>query len=159
MSALAFDAKSEKLASAAMDGMVKLWNSDQAPHPLTLNGHAVAVQSVAFSPDGERLMTGSRDGVLKVWDAANGQVTLTLEAQRGEVNALALSRDGRRLAAALPDGTAAIRDVATGAPELKSVVGSAFTALSAPGILKITAFTDTAAGTCRVRAKSVSLRG
>jgi len=54
---------------------------------------------------------------------------------------------------------ATITKAATGAPELKTVVGAAFPVLSAPGILKVTAFTDTPAGTCRVRAKTVSLRG
>src|SRR5262249_18064966 len=66
---LAFTPGGKRLASAGLDGTVKLWDVEARQEALLLRGHISAVEGVAFSRDGSRLATGDNDGKGKVWDA------------------------------------------------------------------------------------------
>ena len=95
--AAAFDLQGKLLATAASDGMIKLYDAAAGRHIMTLQGHTHHVLSVAFSPDGNRLASSSVDGSVRIWDTTTGRETLRL---RGDVIELAFSPDGRRLAGA-----------------------------------------------------------
>ena len=64
-----FSADGKRLASASMDGMVKVWDTTTGQETLTLKGHNNTVGSVTFSPDGQRLASASEDRTVKLWDA------------------------------------------------------------------------------------------
>ena len=76
---VSFSPDGTRLASASMDGTVKVWDAATGQETLTLQGHAKGVRSVCFSPDGTRLASASMDGTVKVWDVATGQELLTLQ--------------------------------------------------------------------------------
>ncbi|MFI7535866.1 helix-turn-helix domain-containing protein [Streptosporangium sp. NPDC049376] len=106
------------LASASMDGTVRLWDltDPHRPTPLAvLTGHTKGVTSAVFSADGHLLATGSDDGTARLWDVADPRrprALATLTGHTGVVRALALSPDGRTLATASYDRTARLWDVA-----------------------------------------------
>jgi WD40 repeat protein len=65
------------VASASLDGTVRLWHASTGKQIAVLIGHGVAagdkvlqgeVYSVDFSDNGKLLASGSRDGTALVWD-------------------------------------------------------------------------------------------
>ncbi len=71
----AFSPDSRRLATAAWDGTVRLWDEATGLELLTLQGHTKGVMySVAFSPDGRRLVAGTGRDVtgdkIVMWSAS-----------------------------------------------------------------------------------------
>ncbi len=61
-----------QLASASLDGTVRLWDAESGATLHTLTGHDNWVLSVAWSPDGAALVSASTDGTVRVWNAESG---------------------------------------------------------------------------------------
>jgi serine/threonine protein kinase len=119
---VAFSPDGKLLATAGMDGTVKLWSTATRRQLLTLGGHTEAVQAVAFSPDGRWLASAGQDQSVKVWDAATGRELLTFAGHEGPVWSVAFSpleeaspgKLGRWLASAGQDQSVQVWDAATG---------------------------------------------
>jgi WD40 repeat protein/tRNA A-37 threonylcarbamoyl transferase component Bud32 len=109
-----FSPDGKHLASASLDGTVKIWDVPTGEETLTLRGHRAFVWSVAFSPDGKRVASASSDRTVKVWDAATGQIILTFRGHTDLVRSVAFSPDGKHLASASLDRTVKVWDAATG---------------------------------------------
>jgi WD40 repeat protein len=107
VTALAFSADGQMLASGGLDGSVHLWNlAGERPERYgTMRGQLGEVQALAFSPKEPYLINGSsamRDGHMWRWDyterdPSRGRSLVPSEPNR--VDALAFSRDGSKLAA------------------------------------------------------------
>jgi WD40 repeat protein len=61
-----------RLASGAVGGTIKLWDSDSGQLQATLQGHSGSVNALAVLPGG-RLASGAIDGTIKLWDSASGE--------------------------------------------------------------------------------------
>jgi WD40 repeat protein len=64
---LAWAPGSDVLASAAVGGLIHLWDPATGAELAALRGHSADVQGLAFSPDGTCLISGGRDRTLRVW--------------------------------------------------------------------------------------------
>jgi len=99
------------LASAAADGVVKLWDLTTFGELRTIIAHRVAAEAVAVSPDGKLIASGADDGRLRIYDAANGREVYTFEPVQGAIRAVAFSPDGALVAASGDDMKVRLWDV------------------------------------------------
>jgi hypothetical protein len=68
--AVAFHPDGTRLATAARDGAVWLWDLARGEAVARLPRHKSFVWSLAFSPDGTTLASGSGDATVRMWDTA-----------------------------------------------------------------------------------------
>jgi WD40 repeat protein len=120
---VAFNPDGGRLATAAMDPTVMVWDVAAGKQLVTLRRQCDSpTLAVAFSPDGRKLVTGgwgkrvTDDWAqqVSVCDAATGQELRTLEGHTSSVHGLAFSRDGRYLATGGSDRTLRLWDPETG---------------------------------------------
>jgi WD40 repeat protein len=101
-------------ASGDGNGIVHIWNVNDARELHALSGHRAAVNDVAFRPDGRVLASASHDGTVMLWNAATGKELGTPIGHQGSVRSVSYRPDGRVLASAGHDGTVRLWDSTTG---------------------------------------------
>ncbi len=104
---VAFNPQGDRLASASLDGTIKIWQSDSGRELYTLpHSRSGWATGVAFNSTGAWLASAGADGRVIIWDAATGRQRLSLSGA-GAVNGLAVAAGGNvteLLAAACADG-------------------------------------------------------
>jgi WD40 repeat protein/serine/threonine protein kinase len=94
---IAFSPDGKRLATASLDGKVRVWDV-AAGKELFSKDASGGAYCVAFSPDGQLLAAGEGDGGAVVWEAVSGKERLTCRAPQLGVASVAFSPDSRRLA-------------------------------------------------------------
>ena len=91
------------LASASIDGTVRLWNPNTGEQEATLD-HESPVLDIAFSPEGDVLASANINGSVRLWDPdtrtvrallGHGSPVTTVAFGRDKHSAITGSRDGR----------------------------------------------------------------
>ncbi len=99
VSAMAFSADEQHLATGSWDGVIKLWDATTAT--LLWTSPAVdVIMGLAFSPDGRALVSGGTDGHIRIWDATSGASLQSLNEHTGPVFCVSWSPNGEILASA-----------------------------------------------------------
>ncbi|MCP3916045.1 MAG: protein kinase [bacterium] len=116
ISALTYDPRGMRIASASHDGTVLLWDHEEDDLPHTFEQHTGAVLDVEFSPDGKWLVSASSDKTLCIWDATTGELLEQLGQHEAGVTALAVHPNGTYVASGDADGGLIVWDTTTWAP-------------------------------------------
>ena len=114
VTSVAFSADGKRLASADLDGAVKVWDAISGQELLTLKADIFDVASVTFSADGKWLASASQDGTVKMWDSTSGQEMHTLKGHTDAVRNVTFSADGKFLASGSDDQTVKVWDTTSG---------------------------------------------
>ena len=96
------------LASAAVDGTVRLWDVATRATVATLD-NGPGVTALAFSPDGTTLASGAYNETVRLWDVASGEQIAVLGKHPEYVESLAFSLDGNTLVSGSGYGDSTIR--------------------------------------------------
>jgi WD40 repeat protein len=87
------------VASAGIDGLVRIWNPATGRQQAVLTGHRGSVNALAIAPDGRWIVTASSsDEKVRIWDPATGREQTVLPGHSSWVSALAIAPDGLLLA-------------------------------------------------------------
>lgn len=100
VSGFAFSADGRKLASASLDGTVRVWDAATGEELAMSKGHSDFVNDVAFAPDGQSVLSASKDRSIKRFDAGTGKGLRTYSDHNDDVLALAIKPDGSEFVSA-----------------------------------------------------------
>ena len=107
-----------QLASAGVDGSIRIWDAMTGRPVRTLSGHAGGVFRLAYRPpDGQYLAsTGVNDGKVRVWDTSTGKEVFNCTHEHPSVLGVAYTPDGRQFASSSWDKTVMLWDATDGRP-------------------------------------------
>ncbi len=104
---LTFSPDGRLLASAGLDGMIKIWDASlqqETPlYELTLNEQDAGATALVFSPDGKKLFVSTNTGNIILWDTTSWQEISRIQAHEAAIWGLTLSPDGTLLASGAED--------------------------------------------------------
>lgn len=92
---LVFSPDNNMIASGHINGLIKLWGTENGRLLFTLKDHSDKINCLAFHPDGKMLASASGDGKVKVWDIINGKLVTTFTGHKAGVDTVVFSPDGK----------------------------------------------------------------
>jgi WD40 repeat protein/serine/threonine protein kinase len=121
VTAVRFSPDSAVLASASLDGTVKLWDVATGDLITTLD-HGAEVNFISFTPDGAGLLASGSSIDTALWNVATSEVIRTFTGGGAASRGAGISPDGTTIATADLDGSLRFWGAATAA-EQRRVVG------------------------------------
>lgn len=119
----------QRLASADIGNVVRIWNANNGLPEALLSGHTALVRCVAYSPNGAFVVTGAgfqgTDNTARVWSTANGQQLRTLSGHGDYVGSVAIAPDSSIIATGSGDKTIKLWQSSNGAL-LRTLTGAAW---------------------------------
>lgn len=109
----AFSPDGGRLATAAWDGTVRLWDTETGVLVSELPRHANQVVALEFSLDGGRLLSASYDRTVRVWQARSGRLSASSLSSASWLACARLNPIGLQVAVGGGDGTVLLWDSAT----------------------------------------------
>ncbi len=87
-----------RIASAADDKTVQIWNGLTGNLLLTYTAHETTIKAITWSPTGKYIASAGNDGTIQIWDALTGNHLFTFQKHSAPIHTVAWSPDGRYIA-------------------------------------------------------------
>jgi WD40 repeat protein len=146
VTALAFAADDQWLASGSADGWVQVWGAASGTRQGGWKAHAAAVLALAFDPGGAALASAAADNAVQVWDVADGKPRWRAARRyRSRALTLAYSADGQSLAVGVEAGAQVVK-VADGSVAAQAQLGPVYAAQFAPDGASVSLLTTRGTG-------------
>jgi WD40 repeat protein len=114
---VAFDPRSDLLASGGSDGDIRFWSPDGLLQKVIHQAHHDGVMSVAFNPTKPVIASGGADHMVRLWHADSlTQFDHALSGHSETVEGVAFNADGTRVASASADHNVQMWDADRGEP-------------------------------------------
>jgi WD40 repeat protein len=114
---VAFDPRSELLASGGSDGDIRFWNPDGSPERTIPHAHANGVMSLAFNPTESVIVSGGADQMVRLWHGDSlSEFDHPLRRHTETVEGVAFNAEGTRIVSASADHTVQLWDAASREP-------------------------------------------
>ncbi|MDL1891205.1 hypothetical protein FBQ96_16840, partial [Nitrospirales bacterium NOB] len=93
------DRDGRRIATASVDGTIRVWNADGSGEPVIFRGHEGngVWWPPAWAPDGRRIATVRSDATVRVWNADGSGEPVILRGHDGVLKSPLWSPDGRRI--------------------------------------------------------------
>jgi WD40 repeat protein/serine/threonine protein kinase len=114
VTAAAFAARGERVATGDSAGVVRIWNTATAALVATCASHAGFVRAIKFAPDAAAVVSGGNDGEVRICDTATGATLHRLVGHTLPVVTVDVAPDGRSIVSAGRDGKPRVWDARTG---------------------------------------------
>jgi WD40 repeat protein len=138
----AFSPDGTRLATAAADAVVRVFEVASGSEQLTITSHSDWVYAVAWNADGSKLATGSRDKTAKVFDAKTGELLITYSGHNQPVRGVLFHPDGKEVYSAGSDSKLHRWTIAEGKKSAETGLGGEAYKLTAAGEQLLTASAD-----------------
>jgi WD40 repeat protein len=103
---LSFAPDGKSLATADIDGVIRLWDVASGTSLCTFKGHEGELRATAIHPKGDLLATAGQDRIIRLWALPSCAPAGALEGHERRVFDLEFSPDGRWLLSTAEDDTA-----------------------------------------------------
>jgi len=111
---LRFLGDDRRVASADLDGAVRIWDLAEREPLQQLGGHEARVNALAVDPLGSVAVSASDDATARVWEPATGGCRHVLRGHLGRVLAAAVSPDARLAVTGGDNGSVLLWDLTVG---------------------------------------------
>ena len=104
-----FNNSGSSLATAGMDGCVKIWSVSAGKCLQTLDGPSESIDWLTWHPKGDVVLAGSSDFTVWMWNAQTGDFMMTFSGHAGPVSCGAFTPDGKSVVTCGGEGDATLR--------------------------------------------------
>ncbi|KAG2685302.1 hypothetical protein I3760_10G119300 [Carya illinoinensis] len=111
---VAFDSSEVLVLAGASNGVIKLWDLEEAKMVRTLTGHSSNCTAVEFHPFGEFFASGSMDANLKIWDIRRKGCIHTYKGHTQGISTIKFTPDGRWVVSGGFDNIVKVWDLTAG---------------------------------------------
>ena len=138
----AFNPQGDRIATAAADGAIRVFEVATGNEQLTITSHSDWVFAIAWKSDGSQLASASRDKTAKVFDAKTGDLLITYSGHNQPVRGVLFHPDGTEVFSSGSDNKLHRWKIADAAKTAEAGLGGEAYKLTAAGDFFLAASAD-----------------